>query len=162
MGTALRQLLGRFSLSIVICAAFAVASPAQSLTTLVNFNGPNGATPRYAALVRGVDGNFYGPTSGGGAQSRGTVFKMTPSGTITTLYSFCSQSNCTDGGDPDAGLALGSDGNFYGATTAYGAGHGTIFKITPGGAFTLLHRFTGSGDGDSPDGTLLLAGDGNF
>ncbi len=139
-----------------------MVSPAQTLTTLVNFAGPNGAEPRYESFVEGTDGNLYGTTRGGGAHSRGTVFKMTPSGTLTTLYSFCTQSNCSDGGDPDAGLVLGNDGNFYGVTTGGGAsGDGTVFKITPGGSFTLLHSFMGS-DGFFPEGTLVQASDGNF
>ena len=157
-----RSLSKMFSILVAFCGAMAVASPAQSLTTLVNFAGPNGAEPRYGSLVLGTDGNFYGTTRDGGAHSRGTVFKMTPSGTLTTLYSFCSQSNCSDGSDPDAGLALGSDGNFYGTTTAGGAnGHGMVFKITPSGTFSVLYSFMGS-DGDSPTGTLLRASDGNF
>jgi len=144
------------------CAAMVIASPAQTFTTLASFHGPDGATPRYGSLVQGTDGNFYGTTRGGGAHSRGTVFKMTPSGTLSTLYSFCPQQGCSDGSDPDAGLALGSDGNFYGVTTAGGnSGDGTVFKITPTGVFTSLHSFTGS-DGAEPVGTLLLASDGNF
>ncbi len=146
----------------VFCAAMAIASPAQTFTTLVNFHGPDGATPRYGSLVQDTDGNFYGTTRGGGAHSLGTVFKMTPSGTLTTLYSFCSQPGCSDGSDPDAGLALGSDGDFYGVTTAGGAnGDGAVFKITASGTFTSLHSFVGS-DGYGPAGTLLLASDGNF
>ncbi len=139
-----------------------VGSPGQTFTTLASFHGPDGATPRYGSLVQYTDGDFYGTTRGGGAHSRGTVFKMTPTGTLTTLYSFCPQQGCSDGSDPDAGLALGSDGNFYGVTTAGGAsGDGTVFKITAGGTFTSLHSFTGS-DGFGPAGTLLLASDGNF
>ena len=157
MSAALRQLLGGFALSLLICTA----SLAQ-LSTLVNFAGPNGAEPRYGSLVLGPDGNFYGTTRGGGAHSRGTVFKMTPGGTLTTLYSFCSQSNCSDGSDPDAGLALGSDLNFYGTTTAGGtSGDGTVFKITSNGTLTTLHSFTGS-DGSGPTGTLLQSSDNNF
>src|SRR5271165_6803724 len=85
------------------CAATAIASPAQILTTLHNFAGPpsDGADP-YAGLVQASDGNFYGTTGYGGAGGNcgygcGTLFKMTPSGALTTLYSFCSQTNCTDG-----------------------------------------------------------------
>jgi uncharacterized repeat protein (TIGR03803 family) len=157
-----RRLSKMFSILFVFCCAIAVVSPAQTFTTLVSFGGPNGAEPRYGSLVVGADGNFYGTTRGGGAHSRGTVFKMTSSGTLTTLYSFCSQSNCSDGGDPDAGLVLGSDGNFYGVTTGGGAsGDGTVFKVSPSGSFTSLHSFIGT-DGYDPVGTLLQASDGNF
>lgn len=144
------------------CAATAIASRAQTLTTLVSFDFSTGAAPLYESLVQGPDGNFYGTTNQAGAHNSGTVFRMTPSGTVTVLYSFCGESNCPDGNQPDAGLALGSDGNFYGVTTAAGAnGDGTVFSITPSGTYTLLHTFAGS-DGAEPQGTLLLASDGNF
>ena len=100
------------------------------LTTLVVFNGANGYNPS-AGLVQGTDGNFYGTTAYGGNLSLnagsgfGTVFKMTPAGALTTLVSF----NGSNGSYPCAGLAQGSDGNFYGTTGGGGAGgFGTIFK----------------------------------
>jgi len=76
--------------------ATAIASPAQTFTTLVNFNYTNGANPYFMSLVQGTDGNLYGTTEGGGANGSGTVFKVTASGTLTTLY-FCAKTNCTDG-----------------------------------------------------------------
>jgi uncharacterized repeat protein (TIGR03803 family) len=88
---------------LLLCVATAIASPAQTFETLVNFDGPNGATPVYPGLVQGLDVNLYGTTLGGGANASGTVFKMTPGGSLTTLYSFCSQTNCTDGSLPQAG-----------------------------------------------------------
>jgi uncharacterized repeat protein (TIGR03803 family) len=159
----MRLSLSRISFTLfAFCAAIAIASSAQTLTTLVNFDYTNGAEPLYEPLVQGPDGNFYGTTNGAGTHNGGIVFKMTPSGTVTVLYSFCSQPNCTDGNAPDAGLALGHDGNFYGVTTSGGAnGDGAVFSITPSGSYTLLHSFTGS-DGAEPQGTLLLASDGNF
>ena len=101
-------------------AATAIASPAQTFTTLVNFNYTNGANPYFMSLVQGTDGNLYGTTEGGGANGEGTVFKVTPTGTLTTLYSFCAKTNCTDGAVPFGGLVLGTDGNFYGTTAAGG------------------------------------------
>jgi uncharacterized repeat protein (TIGR03803 family) len=58
---------------------------------------------------------------GGGANGGGTVFKITPSGTLTTLYSFCSQSGCTDGETPTRGLVQATNGDFYGTTELGGA-----------------------------------------
>ena len=122
-----------------------------------------GLTP---GMVQGSDGNFYGTTNLGGidgVNGQGTVFKMTPGGTLTTLYSFCSQSNCSDGGDPYGALVLAKDGNFYGVASGGGAnGDGTAFKITPTGAYTTLHSFAGASDGAYPYATLVQATDGNF
>jgi uncharacterized repeat protein (TIGR03803 family) len=149
-------------------------TPSGTLTTIYNFCpevGPCGAGP-YAGLVQATNGNFYGTTLGGGTNSNnGTVFEITPSGTLTTLYSFCSQNQggiCTDGQYPYAGLVQGTDGNFYG-TTIYGGvnscpglpGCGTVFKITSGGALTTLHSFDGT-DGFNPYAGLVQATNGNF
>jgi uncharacterized repeat protein (TIGR03803 family) len=121
----------------VFCAATAIASPAQTFTTLVNFNGANGASP-YASLTQGSDGDFYGTTAAGGANGNcnisggcGTIFKVTPGGTLTTLYSFCTQAGCTDGVSPQAGLVRATDGNFYGTTYSGGAtGQGQPYVST--------------------------------
>jgi uncharacterized repeat protein (TIGR03803 family) len=124
-------------------------------------------------LVQGPDGNFYGTAPEGGANlDFGTVYKITPSGTLTVLYSFCSGGyGCPDGYTPDSGLTLGSDGNFYGTTTNGGnlppANGGTVFKITPNGAFTTLYKFCSQGgqactDGESPNAPLARGTDGTF
>ena len=111
--------LKKFKISRMLCivcmfgTAIPIASTAQTLTTLVNFDGSNGSYP--SALIQVTDGNFYGTTNGGGAYYiYGTVFKMTPSGTLTTLYSFCPQPQpyCADGAFPDAGLLQATDSNF--------------------------------------------------
>src|SRR5579863_98428 len=103
----------------VFCVATALASPAQTFTVLRDFGRTNGASPN-AALIQGTNGDFYGTTDGGGANQQGTVFKLTPEGNLTSLYSFCSLPNCADGGDPyHSPLVQGANGNFYG-TTAYG------------------------------------------
>ncbi len=144
--------------------ATAIASPAQTFTTLHNFAGsPDGAVP-YAGLVQATDGNLYGTTANGGLYNFGAVFQITPTGTLTTLYSFCSQPNCTDGGIPWAGLVQANDGNFYGTTTLEGAnGEGTVFKITPSGVLTTLHSFTGyPTDGYQPSAVLLQGSDGSL
>ena len=116
-----------------------------TLTTLYNFSGgADGSDPK-ASLVQGTDGNFYGTTSLRGASNAGTVFKITPGGTLTTLYTF---SGRTDGAAPSAGLIQATDGNFYGTAPLGGAnGLGTVFKITPGGALSTLYSFSGRTDG---------------
>jgi uncharacterized repeat protein (TIGR03803 family) len=155
------------ALPLLLLLACAIASPAQSFNTLLSFDGSDGEFPAY--LVQGLDGNIYGTTSGGGAHSNGTIFKITPAGTLTTLYSFCIQTNCPDGRSPYA-LVLATNGNFYGTTT-YGGGIdgcytedlscGTVFKITPSGTLTTLHRFDGN-DGGNPSGGLVQAANGTF
>jgi uncharacterized repeat protein (TIGR03803 family) len=99
-------------------------TPAGRMTTLHSFNGADGAAPYTGALLEGIDGNFYGTTFDGGANAGyglgGTVFKMTPAGKLTTLYSFCAESGCADGRGPVGGLVQGVDGTLYG--TAYAGG----------------------------------------
>jgi len=114
-------------------------TPSGDLTVLYNFTGYiNGYYPE-AGLTLGTDGNFYGTTYGGGASNRyGTIFKITPAGNLTTLYSFCSQSNCSDGSFPYAPPIQGADGNFYGTTAGIGELPPTAYKITSSGTFTLL------------------------
>ncbi len=165
---------------LVFSCAVTIGSLAQEFSTLTNFIGPNGYLP-VAGITLGADGNFYGTTFDGGVgngssacaptQGCGTVFKVTPTGTLTTLYSFCSQPSCADGSYPYAGLALGADGNLYGTTESGGTGCsssggcGTVFKITPSGTLTTLYSFCtqqNCQDGDAPAAALLLASDGNF
>src|SRR6267154_441452 len=130
----------RGTAAILFCALFSLAACAQTFTTLTSFNGTNGANPIFTALVQGLDGNLYGTTSAKGAHGKGTVYKITPTGTLTTLYSFCALSKCTDGSTPYAGLVLGTDGNFYGTTFTGGTlNAGTVYKITPAGKLTTLH-----------------------
>jgi uncharacterized repeat protein (TIGR03803 family) len=121
------------------------------LTTLYYFCSQSNCTDgRYpSALVQATNGDFYGVTVQGGANSAGTVFKITPSGMLTTLYSFCRQTNCPDGLNPTAGLVQATNGDFYGTTPYGGANHnefcgpecGTVFKITRSGTLTTLYSF---------------------
>jgi uncharacterized repeat protein (TIGR03803 family) len=157
----------------VFWAAAVIASPAQTLTTLLSFNGGIVNINDYGSgsLVQGLDGNLYGTLQVGGFSDCnvfgnigcGTVFKITPGGTLTTLHSFDGK----DGYYPNSGLVLATDGNFYGTTSfgganpCYGSGCGTVFKITPGGTLTTLHSFDGK-DGFFPNSGLILATDGNF
>jgi uncharacterized repeat protein (TIGR03803 family) len=147
---------------ILGCGTVFKITPSGTLTTLHSFDGADGESPD-AGLVQATNGNFYGTTEYGGANHYyGTVFKITPSGTLTTLYSFCSQTDCMDGGYPWAGLVRATNGNFYGMTVGGGASNGgTVFKITPSGRLTTLHSFDGA-DGESPYGGLVQATDGNY
>jgi uncharacterized repeat protein (TIGR03803 family) len=146
----------------LLCMATAIASPAQTFTSLVSFDGSNGAYPVYGSLIQGLDGNLYGTTQEGGVNNYGTVFEVTAGGRLTTLDSF----DLTDGAYPYAGLVLATNGNFYGTTYEGGAnGSGTVFEITPGGTVTTLYSFcsqTNCADGDLPSAAVVQAADGTF
>jgi uncharacterized repeat protein (TIGR03803 family) len=145
-------------------------TPSGTLTTLHSFCSQSGCTDGtnpYAALVQGIDGNLYGTTLGGGSSKGfGTVFKITPSGTLTTLHSFCKPSGCPDGQFPQTGLVQATNGNFYGTTIAGGTyGNGTIFAITPTGKLTTLYNVcsqSGCPDGNYLYANLIQATDGNL
>ena len=116
-------------------------------------NGVDGSQP-YAGLALGGDGNFYGTCLAGGTNDLGSIFKITPGGALTPLYSF----GFIDGSQPTAPLTQGSDGNFYGTTyeggtsIEFGAeyGYGTVFQISSNGAFNSLYSFTNGIDGGGP------------
>lgn len=156
--------------AMLLVAAITIPATAQTLTTLVLFTGKDGAMPT-GPLVQGIDGQFYGVTYGGGTGANcnnsigagcGTVYKVSTTGQLTSLYNFCSQANCSDGQYPDAGLVLAIDGSFYGTTSAGGAmGFGTVFKISSAGELNTLHSFQ-STDGAAPAGPLVQANDGEF
>ncbi len=142
-------------------------TPAGKYTTLYAFNGTSGASPD-APLIQGTDGNFYGTTALGGKtvnpvcygsnSTCGTVFKMTPAGKVTFIYEF----DKTHGAGPIGPVIQGTDGNFYGTTSAGGtSGFGVVFKLTSAGVLTVLHDFNGT-DGQTPDAGLVQANDGNF
>jgi uncharacterized repeat protein (TIGR03803 family) len=204
----------------VLCAATAIAARSQTFSSLLDFNGHDGALPYYSSLAQGVDGafygttesgggsgtafrvspsgtletvdftgvsapyggvilasdrNFYGTTNFGGAYGYGTVFRITPMGVLTVLHSFCSQGlPCVDGREVFSGLVEGIDGNFYGTTYVGGvendacpSGCGTIFRITSSGTLVTLYSFCGPGqgnclDGSLPNGPLVQSRDGSF
>src|SRR5271166_193046 len=150
------------AIMLVLAVLATGSAQAQTFTTLHSFNGTDGSSP-YAGLVQATDGNLYGTTGGGGANSYGTVFKITPSGTLTTLYSFCQQTGCADGTFPVAALVQATNGNFYGTADTYGVGDlGTVFEITPGGALTTLYSFNGPNGANPYMESLIQATDGNL
>jgi len=126
------------------------------ITTLHSFNGCSEGSNVYAPVVQGFDGNFYGTASDGGCEVFGTVYKITPSGTLTVVYTFPGTSGLAY---PQA-ITLGTDGNFYGTTLGATGGYGAVFKLTPQGKLTVLHTFTDFGQ--SPKGMIIQANDGNF
>jgi uncharacterized repeat protein (TIGR03803 family) len=130
------------------------------LTSLYSFTGgTDGSSPR-SALVVGTDGNLYGTTNSGGASGVGTAFRITPSGSFTLLYAFQNFNGMPS--NPN-GLALGSDGNFYGTTYWGGSsGYGTVFQMTRAGSVTVLYSFTAGSDGGNPVAALTLGKDGYF
>ena len=132
---------------------------AGAVTGLYSFSGgDDGATP-FAPLAKGYDGNYYGTTYEGGAYDNGTVFRMTPSGVLTSLLAF----NVSNGDLPLAGLALDWNGAFYGTCYQGGAsGRGTAFRITTNGALTTLHSFSNGQDGGHVAAGLLRGSDGNY
>jgi uncharacterized repeat protein (TIGR03803 family) len=144
-------------------------TPAGTFATVHGFEYSLGANTN-TALLQGTDGNLYGTTVNGGASGCGSgcgsIFKMTPAGALTELHEF----DFTDGWDPkDAPLIQATDGNFYGTTAGGGSfscsppsrGCGSIFKISPGGAFATLRNFDGS-DGSVPFAGLIQAADGDL
>jgi uncharacterized repeat protein (TIGR03803 family) len=132
-----------------------------TLNTLYAFTGGEDGGWPYAGLVQGNDGSFYGTTFSGGRQffGYGSIFRVTADGTFTKLHAFVR----SDGANPYAGLAQGSDGNFYGTTYAGGvADLGTVFQVTTNGTLSVLHSFAGDIDGSNPLGGLVQGSDGNF
>jgi uncharacterized repeat protein (TIGR03803 family) len=148
-------------------------TPAGSETALFSFNGPDGASPR-SILIQSA-GNFYGTSSQGGGGSAcasgcGVVFELSPNGTQTVIHVF---TGGTDGAYPVGSLVRDAAGNLYGTATNGGrlnkacpTGCGTVYKLSPspGGTwtFTVLHKFTGEGDGYYPAGGLVMDAKGNF
>ena len=134
----LTRLLGAAALVLPVF----VAQAAAVLTTLHSFQVSSAGANPWGALVQASDGYFYGTTSSGGSNNSGTVFKISPNGALTTLYSF---TGGNDGAVP-TGLVQGSDGYFYGTTSGSMAA-GTVFRVSTNGALTTLHSFADGEDG---------------
>ena len=139
-------------------------TPSGTETPLYNFTGgSDGGTP-FGGLIADASGNLYGTTASGGTYGDGTVFELTPSGTLIVLYSFTGNS---DGGTPYSGLVADASGNLYG-TTVYGGNfdNGVVFKLTKSTTTpwpeTVLHAFTGDSDGGYPEAGLIFDASGNL
>jgi uncharacterized repeat protein (TIGR03803 family) len=146
------------------CGTVFKLDAARNFTVLYSFTGgAGGAYP--SGLIRDPEGNFYGITFEGGTcvlSNCGTVFKLDPSGNLTTLYSFA---GFPDGIFPTGNLLRDASGNLYGTTFDGGLAHcdgfnyggcGILFKIDPSGKETIVHTFTGASGGDGANGGFLL------
>jgi uncharacterized repeat protein (TIGR03803 family) len=122
--------------------------------------GSTGGNP-FSGLVRGPDGYLYGTTEAGGADNDGTVYRLTTTGSLGTVYSF---TGGNDGANPYAALVqAGTNGDLYGTAETSGTyGEGTIYKITSSGSFSVLYSFTGGDDGGQPYSALVAGTNGNL
>lgn len=154
---------------VAVTFSMAMCAQAQTLNYFADFNGGNGWEP-YASVVQGTDGNFYGTGTNGIYGGGGNLFRMTPTGEITSIYKFCSLPNCADGGMVESALVVGGDGNLYGVATGGGGSGstgdagGTVFQVTLDGKLTVVYTFcslSNCTDGATPNG-ITLGSDGNF
>lgn len=141
-------------------------TPEGKETVLHSFGATGDGKFPEAGLVFDQNGNLYGTTYQGGAHDYGTVFKLTPAGEETVLYSFCARKNCADGEGPQAGLVFDQKGSLYGTTLGGGIQlHGTVFKLTPEGHEKVLYSFclqAGCPDGANPSAALIFDQTGNL
>jgi uncharacterized repeat protein (TIGR03803 family) len=130
--------------------AYKVNPKTQALKVIGNFPGPSFTDSPTTDLLLATDGNFYGGAYDSD-NSTGSIFQLTPSGAISTFYTFSGSAVSLD-----ADLIEGTDGNFYGIAGSY------IFKLTPDGTFTILHTLVSATDGYSPAGALAQGPNGNL
>ena len=155
-----KLVLARLVLSL-LAAFVAGTAAAQNFTILHSFpcgDASDGTSPT-SSLVSDSAGNLYGTTSSGGSFESGTVFKLSPDGTETVLYSFTST---FDGQYPKGNIVRDSDGNLYGTTAGNGHASGTVFKLTPDGSLTVLHTFHLPPDGSLPYSGLVQGKQGDL
>jgi uncharacterized repeat protein (TIGR03803 family) len=150
--------LGSSTSTVAALTIVTVTAPGVTMSTLHSFSGGNdGGNPN--GLVETADGNFFGTTQNGGLNSDGTIFQITPSGSVPVLYSF---TGGNDGGHPQDALVQGVDGSFYGTTFDGGLyGNGTVFNAASNGFPTTLFPFNVT-NGDLPFAGLTRGTDGNY
>jgi uncharacterized repeat protein (TIGR03803 family) len=127
----------------------------------------DGSSP-YGTLIMDASGNLFGATHAGGTNSVGTVYELAKSGssyTETVLYSFAGGD--ADGGFPDGGLVMDSNGNLFGTTALRGQNNnGTVFELVKSGntyTESVLHFFAGpTSDGSEPASDLIMDVNGNI
>src|ERR1035441_665953 len=152
---------------LLLVAAATTMAHAQTYSVLYNLASHTGDPwyPQWIGLfAQGRDGNLYSTSQAGdllNGQKYGTVLQLTPAGNVTVLHSFTGQN--AQGGFPNGGLTLGTDGSLYGTSVSDGSlVHGTVFKITTSGEFTVLHNFNGTPEGSGPLAAPIQGTDGNF
>jgi uncharacterized repeat protein (TIGR03803 family) len=162
----------QLAFAALACLLMALSKPAraQSLTETVIYSfqpGAGGWDPVVSGVIKDAEGNLYGTAYYGGAFDSGTVFKIDPSGSETTLYNFTGK---TDGSGPWGGLVMDKSGHMFGMT-AYGGifnddicyyGCGVVYEIDEAGNFRTLHLFKGGDDGALPEASLTLDNDGDL
>ena len=153
-----RVLASLVGLILVGGARVASPQPTQVLHEFTGYASADGGPT--APLILASDGNLYGTTKQTGEAHRGTIFRMTPSGVVTTLHTFIGGD---DGAEPVGALLQAHDGSFYGTTSKGGRfDNGTSFRISLGGQLDILHVFAGSPDGAGPGAALIQVADGSF
>lgn len=127
-------------------------------TVLHNFTRADGAFPN--DVIADSAGNLYGTTDAGGLYDKGVIFELDTAGNFKVLYNFTGGAG---GGGPLAGVMRGPAGNLYGTTYSGGtANAGVVYKLHPGGKFTVLYNFTGGADGGSPTAGVIRDPAGNL
>jgi uncharacterized repeat protein (TIGR03803 family) len=154
------------------CGTVFKLAPHGKETLLYVFQGQDDGWRPLGGLIADANGNLFGTTALGGSYNGecaqtgcGTVFELTPGGTIITLHAFQGGS---DGYGPSGGVIMDSSGNLYGTT--YGGGSGTncefgcglVFKLTPDGTYAVLYAFQGGSDGSAPEAGLVTDAAGNL
>lgn len=143
---------------------FEISATGQHRVLYTFTGGTDGGEP-VGGVIRDSAGNFYGTASLGGISGGcgigcGVVFKLTPTGQESVLYTF---QGGLDGGVPAAGLRRDQAGNLYGTTEYRGTSDwGVVFKLDPSGNETVLHSFTGGSDGATPRSDLIRDSVGNI
>ena len=145
---------------VYAAGAVFVLAPSGAYTVLYSFTGGSDGAHPYAGLIRDSAGNLYGTTFQGGSAGAGVVYKLSPAGQETVLYTF---SGGVDGANPYAGVISDPAGNLYGTATAGGKSNaGVVYKVDPSGTETVLYSFTGGADGANPYAGLIADPSGNL
>jgi uncharacterized repeat protein (TIGR03803 family) len=135
------------------CGTIFKVTPAGKESVLYRFTGgADGSGPNWPVTLDAA-GNLYGYNfnTHSSDEGDGIIYKLTPDGAFSIVYTFCSLSNCADGSIPSGSLIFDMSGNAYGVTSLGGAFNlGTVFKLTPEGVESVLFSFPGGSNGEVP------------